>query len=155
MALYFSKRNKSNWYWMVFTSKQKFTTEFESNWAIILKKIICLRVGDYFWIIPLTLSQGSFDKIHFAFCEQLLNSETVVSCWLHLIYKQFCSFFFFFFYSGWLLLTCFLMKKHMQMWLLPRQTHGLSKMKRCVIFVFKKIFVKICLLHGMGWYLKD
>ena len=97
MALYFSKRNKSNWYWMVFTSKQKFTTEFESNWAIILKKIICLRVGDYFWIIPLTLSQGSFDKIHFAFCEQLLNSETVVSCWLHLIYKQFCSSFFFFF----------------------------------------------------------
>ena len=90
-------------------------------------------------------------------------------CFLRTIVKQWDSglllvasylqavllFFFFFFYSGWLLLTCFLMKKHMQMWLLPRQTHGLSKMKRCVIFVFKKIFVKIWLLHGMGWYLKD
>ena len=34
------------------------------------------------------------------------------------------------------------MKKHMQMWLLPRQTHGQSKMKRCVIFVLKKNFCK-------------
>ena len=100
MALYFSKRNKSNWYWMVFTSKQKFTTEFESNWAIILKKNYLPQSR---WLLlnnPLDLVSGIIWQ------NSLCLLRTIVKQWdsgllLVASYLQAVLLFFFFFFLQW------------------------------------------------------